>query len=247
LSVRLVHRRVRRRLPLRGFSSRSGNGAPSTIDTDAMPNAASLVELKEQWRRDESASMSGWDFSYIRDRHVSDSPPWHYPQLARELMAEAESVLDIATGGGEVPGMRWTTLDHGGHNKHPGRAFAKTGSRRAAGVGEFTRRVLRTLDDHQFARATISACVSGLRRKYPSAPPGRGSREWVHSKVSIAGLGARKCGDLGRPHRPQRQPPAAGAANPSQDPEHPNPNAIRQQPTPRRYSACSNGLCPATG
>jgi SAM-dependent methyltransferase len=55
-----------------------------------------------EWKREEEAPFQGWDFSYIKHRIVWDEPPWGYAALARELVEKSRSVLDIATGGGEV-------------------------------------------------------------------------------------------------------------------------------------------------
>lgn len=58
-------------------------------------------ELIAQWKRDEAAHFEGWDFSYIRDRCLEEQPDWDYPALAKQLIQNSGSVLDIATGGGE--------------------------------------------------------------------------------------------------------------------------------------------------
>lgn len=59
-------------------------------------------ELYQQWKADEQAPFEGWDFSYLRGRMHEESPPWDYIGLARELVKDSSSLLDIATGGGEV-------------------------------------------------------------------------------------------------------------------------------------------------
>ena len=46
--------------------------------------------------------LSGWDFSRLAGRAVSDPLPWDYVALAAEAAGRAERVLDIDTGGGEV-------------------------------------------------------------------------------------------------------------------------------------------------
>ena len=58
--------------------------------------------LYEQWLADETAPFKGWDFSYIRERMRTDEMSWDYMALARELVAQAASLADIHTGGGEV-------------------------------------------------------------------------------------------------------------------------------------------------
>jgi SAM-dependent methyltransferase len=58
-------------------------------------------ELIAQWKRDEAAVFEGWDFSYIRERCLEEQPDWDYQALAKQLLQNSVSVLDIATGGGE--------------------------------------------------------------------------------------------------------------------------------------------------
>ena len=59
-------------------------------------------ELITQWKRDEAAVFEGWDFSYIRERCLEEQPNWDYPALAKQRIQNSGSVLDIATGGGEL-------------------------------------------------------------------------------------------------------------------------------------------------
>ena len=61
-------------------------------------NRASLIA---GWKKDEAAPFSGWDFSHHAGRVREEEPPWDYMALAREAMAQATAVLDMATGGGE--------------------------------------------------------------------------------------------------------------------------------------------------
>mgnify|MGYP001819204271 CR=1 FL=1 len=75
-------------------------------------------DLVDGWRRDESAPLEGWDFSYLEDRTREEREPWDYLNLARDLVAESESVLDMGTGGGE----RFAALA-----PFPGRAVALEG------------------------------------------------------------------------------------------------------------------------
>jgi len=55
----------------------------------------------QQWKKDEAAPFRGWNFSHTMDRVVWEEPPWDYLALAKELVRNSHSVLDIATGGGE--------------------------------------------------------------------------------------------------------------------------------------------------
>lgn len=49
-----------------------------------------------------SASVEGWDFSWLNGRATEERPSWGYAQMLVPRMAEADAVLDIQTGGGEV-------------------------------------------------------------------------------------------------------------------------------------------------
>jgi SAM-dependent methyltransferase len=55
-----------------------------------------------QWRQEEAAPFSGWDFSRLAGRKLDDAPPWDYAAQARVLVAGSTALLDVATGGGEV-------------------------------------------------------------------------------------------------------------------------------------------------
>jgi len=57
--------------------------------------------LLEDWRREEQEPFEGWDFSHLNGRCIEDQPPWDYMQRAAALMDQADSVLDMDTGGGE--------------------------------------------------------------------------------------------------------------------------------------------------
>lgn len=50
---------------------------------------------------DRARALEGWDLEYAPEPLVP-GPPWDYEALARELAADARSVLDLGTGGGEV-------------------------------------------------------------------------------------------------------------------------------------------------
>src|SRR5262249_29304769 len=45
--------------------------------------------------------FEGWDFSYLHGRCHEDQPPWSYERIVRDLLRDADSVLDLGTGGGE--------------------------------------------------------------------------------------------------------------------------------------------------
>lgn len=50
----------------------------------------------------ESEPVAGWDFSWLEGRATEERPSWGYSQLLVSRVADADSVLDIQTGGGEV-------------------------------------------------------------------------------------------------------------------------------------------------
>ncbi|MFE5941953.1 class I SAM-dependent methyltransferase [Streptomyces sp. NPDC056480] len=47
------------------------------------------------------AQMTGWDFSRLDDRVVSQEPPWDFEADCREALGEVARVIDMGTGGGE--------------------------------------------------------------------------------------------------------------------------------------------------
>ncbi len=59
-------------------------------------------KLIKQWKKDEKAVFRGWDFSYIKRRYKQEEPKWNYVGIAKKLIKKSNSVLDIATGGGEI-------------------------------------------------------------------------------------------------------------------------------------------------
>ncbi|MFC8932003.1 methyltransferase domain-containing protein [Rhodococcus sp. NPDC057135] len=50
----------------------------------------------------ESASVDGWDFSWLDGRATEQRPSWGYQRLMSERLGRAGAALDIQTGGGEV-------------------------------------------------------------------------------------------------------------------------------------------------
>jgi SAM-dependent methyltransferase len=47
-------------------------------------------------------SFSGWDFSYLNERMVSEPLPWSYENILRSKFIGSASMLDMGTGGGEL-------------------------------------------------------------------------------------------------------------------------------------------------
>jgi SAM-dependent methyltransferase len=58
-------------------------------------------ELLEGWLKEEIQPFTGWDFSHLSGRVVEEQPHWNYAQRVSELMDNANSVVDLGTGGGE--------------------------------------------------------------------------------------------------------------------------------------------------
>ncbi len=58
-------------------------------------------KLREIWENEEKAFFEGWDFSYIKNRWITEKPDWNYDNLAKDLIKNSKSVLDMETGGGE--------------------------------------------------------------------------------------------------------------------------------------------------
>ncbi|MFZ1989784.1 MAG: methyltransferase domain-containing protein [Alphaproteobacteria bacterium] len=77
-----------------------------------------MSDLVAQWKKDEAAPFSGWDFSYLAGRHDEDRPPWDYVALARAEVERSSCLLDIQTGGGELLASL---------APFPGKAFASEG------------------------------------------------------------------------------------------------------------------------
>jgi SAM-dependent methyltransferase len=50
----------------------------------------------------ESASFSGWDFSWLKGRYSIPVPPWNYQEKVKLDMNGVRTMLDMGTGGGEI-------------------------------------------------------------------------------------------------------------------------------------------------
>ncbi|MCZ9341926.1 class I SAM-dependent methyltransferase, partial [Streptomyces sp. TRM76130] len=50
-----------------------------------------------------AAPTEGWDFSWFEGRATEERPSWGYARSMAGRLAGADAVLDIQTGGGEVP------------------------------------------------------------------------------------------------------------------------------------------------
>jgi SAM-dependent methyltransferase len=49
----------------------------------------------------QSQKFSGWDFSWLRDRLLQETPPWDYKHEVTREFTTIRSLLDLGTGGGE--------------------------------------------------------------------------------------------------------------------------------------------------
>lgn len=61
-------------------------------------------KLAEYWKKEEeTAHITGWDFSYIADRYCGDGDklPWDYEKVIRKYLKPTDRIVDIDTGGGE--------------------------------------------------------------------------------------------------------------------------------------------------
>ena len=65
------------------------------------------TRIKEEWIErlspyvTRAQDFTGWRFDDVVPRQHGPPPPWNYERRASELLAEAEYVLDMGTGGGE--------------------------------------------------------------------------------------------------------------------------------------------------
>lgn len=55
-----------------------------------------------QWEAEETFVLKGWDFSHIARRWDEPSPPWDYRRIVKSYLRDADRLLDMGTGGGEV-------------------------------------------------------------------------------------------------------------------------------------------------
>lgn len=60
-----------------------------------------MDKLIQLWKQEEQQPFTGWDFAHLDGRMHEDQPTWSYTTRARELMRQANSVLDLGTAGGE--------------------------------------------------------------------------------------------------------------------------------------------------
>ena len=75
------------------------------------PTAAELIA------EGDAVPTAGWDFSWFDGRATEERPRWGYSRLIAERLVQAESALDVQTGGGEVlaGALRTGETRAGGH------------------------------------------------------------------------------------------------------------------------------------
>ena len=49
-----------------------------------------------------ACDVSGWAFEWLAAAPIEERPPWGFARLLSQRLSQAESALDIDTGGGEV-------------------------------------------------------------------------------------------------------------------------------------------------
>lgn len=57
--------------------------------------------LREEWRAEEAAPLTGWDFSHLDGRWGDEPLPWDYKKLVNQYRRSEQKLLDVGTGGGE--------------------------------------------------------------------------------------------------------------------------------------------------
>src|SRR5881409_4498092 len=63
-------------------------------------NSADVNRLRPYVER--ALTLTGWNLDRIAPTRIGPGLPWNYERRARELLAQARSVLDLGTGAGEL-------------------------------------------------------------------------------------------------------------------------------------------------
>ena len=58
-------------------------------------------ELFEYLKKEESKTITGWDFSYLDGRWDDEELPWDYKAIVLQYLNPNYKLLDMGTGGGE--------------------------------------------------------------------------------------------------------------------------------------------------
>ena len=71
-------------------------------------DAMDTNKLKVYLKAEEAKTLTGWDFSQLEGRMVSENLPWDYKAVILEYLKPTDRLLDMGTGGGEF----LLTLNH---------------------------------------------------------------------------------------------------------------------------------------
>lgn len=64
-------------------------------------NKAVEKEFINLFNNAKAVDLKGWDFSYVKDRMISELPPWEYRVIILPFVKKSTYMLDLGTGGGE--------------------------------------------------------------------------------------------------------------------------------------------------
>lgn len=59
-------------------------------------------QLRDLWKGEEAHAFSGWDFSHLDGRYLSEPLPWDYREKVLDFLKPDSRLLDMGTGGGEM-------------------------------------------------------------------------------------------------------------------------------------------------
>jgi len=76
---------------------RRAAGHPAVIDTAGVTRSFDALVAEAL-----AAPIEGWNFDWLDGRATEERPPWRYSRRATRAIAEADRVLDVQTGGGEL-------------------------------------------------------------------------------------------------------------------------------------------------
>ena len=75
------------------------------------PQNETVADFDDLIAEGNAVPVEGWDFSWFEGRATEERTPWGYTGRVRALYSDAQAVLDIQTGGGEVLGSVLAGLD----------------------------------------------------------------------------------------------------------------------------------------
>ncbi|AUJ32157.1 MAG: SAM-dependent methyltransferase [Liquorilactobacillus nagelii] len=59
-------------------------------------------DLKLLWEKEAQLDMHGWNFDHLKGRWLNKEMPWDYRKIVLKYLKQDASLLDMATGGGEL-------------------------------------------------------------------------------------------------------------------------------------------------